>query len=258
MAKPPPAEEQVRNFYEQAGWHSDEAGHSLDARLWEDLRECAQDYVSHCRRRIAHHLPNQGDFLLDAASGPIQYPEYLEFSKNFNKRYCVDISNDALRQAEEKLGTHGVYVNASLLDLPFKDNFFDASLSLHTVYHIAAEEQERAVRELIRVTKPNAPLIVIYANPERPTHLIKSLVKPHAPGPIYYHAHPLRWWDRFRDSCELAISPWRSLTATASRRLVPNNRLGKKMLHWLVDAEEAFPSIATSLGAYPLIQLTKR
>ena len=41
--------------------------------------------------------------MLDFASGPIQYKEHLKYSK-ISKRYCVDFSKDALKQAKIKLG----------------------------------------------------------------------------------------------------------------------------------------------------------
>ena len=40
--------------------------------------------------------------MLDMASGPIQYPEYLVYSSNFKKRYCVDLSKNALEAAKKK------------------------------------------------------------------------------------------------------------------------------------------------------------
>lgn len=252
-------EEQLRNFYDSDGWVADENGQSKDAALWEDLRDSADSYIRGCRKRITAYLPKSGNFILDAASGPIQYPEYLDYSKNFNKRYCVDISQLALDQAKKKLGEKGEYVKASLLDLPFEKNFFDASLSLHTIYHIDASEQEQAVRELIRVTKPGAPIIIIYANPNRPTHLLKKFLKPSQnQGPIYYFAHPLAWWKRFEDQTNLQIFSWRMLTANLSKRLIPDNSFGRALFSGIFSFEEKFSTLAVHLGAYPMIILKKR
>src|ERR687889_1629479 len=111
-------EDEVRNFYEEGGWDVDEAGIYHDAALFEDLRPCAVAYVSASRRKLLAYLPETGDVLLDAASGPIQFPEYLQYSLGFCKPVCVDVSQKALSQAAEKLGSHGEYVNASILELP--------------------------------------------------------------------------------------------------------------------------------------------
>jgi len=50
------AEDTVLKFYSQGGW-DEESGITEDARRFEDLRECARDYVSKCRLRLLHHIP---------------------------------------------------------------------------------------------------------------------------------------------------------------------------------------------------------
>lgn len=257
-------EDQVRDFYDNQGWQPDAAGPdavSVDARLWEDLRSCAAAYVSACRRKVLAFLPPSGERLLDAGSGPIQYPEYLEYSAGFAKRVCVDLSQRALDEARNKLGDRGEYVRASLLDLPFADDHFDAAVSLHTIYHVEQDQQEKAVRELLRVLKPGASAVLVYANPARLAARLLELVRRGRvpePGPIYYFAHPLSWWQRFTDAATVEIVPWRSLNANESRRLIPDNALGVRMFRAVLGFERAFPRRATSWGAYPMIVLTKR
>jgi len=257
-------EDQVRDFYEETGWQADSQGWDAvygDAQLWEDLRPAAAAYVSACRSKVLGFLPDTGDRMLDAGSGPIQYPEYLEYSTGFAKRVCVDLSQRALDEARTKLGDRGDYVRASLLDLPFPDGHFDAAVSLHTIYHIDRERQEDAVHELVRVLRPGAKAVVVYANPDRLVARIKGLVRrPPTPdsGPIYFFAHPLSWWRRFSDEADVEIVPWRSLNANESRRLIPNSALGNAMFSGVLWFERAFPQAATRLGCYPMIVLTRR
>ena len=254
-------EDRVREFYDETGWQADTAGRTADARLWEDLRACAAEYVSACRRKVLEHLPPSGERILDAGSGPIQYPEYLEYSRGFAKRVCVDLSQRALDEAREKLGDRGEYVRASLLELPFPDGSFDAAVSLHTIYHIDGAQQEQAVRELLRVLKPGAPAVVVYANPDRLAARLKRLVRRTqgpADAPIYFLAHPLSWWERFGDEAAVELAPWRFLNANESRRLIPDNRLGAGMLRGVLAFERTWPRLATSWGCYPLVVLTKR
>ena len=248
------AENNVRDFYDGKGWDSDSSGATTDAQLWEDLRPCASDYVSACRRKLLEFLPRTGDRLLDAASGPVQYPEYLDYSRGFNKRVCVDLSQKALDQAQKKLGDHGEYVCASILELPFEDRSFDAVVSLHTIYHIEARQQEAAVRQLIRVARPGAPIVIVYSNPDRLFARLRRLAtgrKGSATENLYFHPQPLAWWDRFRDSCEVELHPWRTLTAQDSRRLIPDNALGHAALRVLLEAERGFPAchLGRSLSA---------
>jgi ubiquinone/menaquinone biosynthesis C-methylase UbiE len=254
-------ENRVRDFYNQKGWSASASGDSKDAELWEDLRPCAEAYVRACRLKLLRYLPESGDRILDAASGPIQYAEYLTYSEGFQKRVCVDISQSALAQAKNRIGERGEFVEASLLNLPFEPSSFDAALSLHTIYHIQKETQEKAVRELIRVTKAGAPIVIVYANPKKLLSRIKNLFVPtpeENAGPIYYFAHPLEWWKRFEDEADLEQHCWRSLTAQDAKRLIPNNPFGRVM-HWLVLTwENLFDAWATRWGAYPVVVLRKR
>jgi ubiquinone/menaquinone biosynthesis C-methylase UbiE len=256
-------EESLRAFYDSKGWKSDGA-HSLDASLWEDTRPCAQEYISACRLRICEYLPPNGEVLLDAASGPVQYPEYLAYSRNFTKRVCVDLSAEALQQAKAKLGARGEYLHCSILDLPLPSAFADATISLHTIYHIEAGAQEAAVRQLLRVTKPGQPLLVVYANPDRLSSRLARLARwlrgtPALPqGEIYYHAHPLAWWRRFSDEAVVDTVTWRTLTAKVSRFLVPDNSFGVILLRGLLALERRFPRALLPFAAYPLIILRKR
>lgn len=253
-------EDQVRDFYDERGWQTD-FGEYADAQLWEDLRPAAAEYVSACRRKVLDYLPPSGRLLLDAGSGPIQYPEYLEYSAGFAKRVCVDVSQRALDEARAKLGERGDYVRASLLDLPFPSDRFDAAVSLHTIYHIDADRQERAVREVIRVLAPGAVAVVVYANPDRLVARLKRLLprRPRpAAGPIYFFAHPFSWWERFSDEAEVEVVPWRFLNANESRKLIPDNALGGQMFRAVLGFERTFPRLATWSGCYPMVVLTKR
>ena len=90
---------QVRQFYDAVGWKQIGEGVYQNAR-YEDLRPVSREYIHHCHLRLGKYLPPAGRFLLDAGSGPIQYPEYLEYSRGFQRRVCLDISRLALVEEE--------------------------------------------------------------------------------------------------------------------------------------------------------------
>lgn len=258
MAHQDAAEAGISKFYNEGGWNV-VGGVTTDAEKFEDLRPEAAEYVSRCRLRVLRHIPAAGgQAILDMASGPIQYPEYLEYSRRFAKRHCVDLSSDALAQAAAKIGDHGVYYHGSFFDLSFEDNFFDCSLSLHTVYHMDAARQEEAVRKLVRITKPGAPVVITYSNPNTLIASIRSMLGRSAKeGEIYYHRHPLSWWSRFEDIAKVEIHPWRSFGAAAQKRLFPNNWLGRWMFRALFALEETFPRFFVKRFQYPMVALTK-
>ena len=94
--------QQVREFYDQVGWSQAGDGLYQNAR-YEDLRPVSREYVHNCHMRVKRHLAPTGDILLDAGSGPVQWPEYLTFSENYRYRLCADISLTALKEARKRL-----------------------------------------------------------------------------------------------------------------------------------------------------------
>lgn len=264
------AEQRTSEFYNTVGWVSTDDV-TEDARRFEDLRAVAKEYVSKCRLRVTQHV-GSGDRLLDMASGPIQYEEYLSYSAAYQTRHCVDFSADALREAERKLGNHGVYWHGSFFDLDIPENHFDCAISLHTIYHMDKDAQESAVRKLLKVTKPGRPVIIVYSNPRSLPEYIRAVVhkagrafvrwRPEEPvggaAGLYFYPHRLRWFDRFRDVAELTVLPWRSLLASDQRAIIPDNWLGRFLLARLFDLEEKFPRFFVRFGQYPMIILTKR
>ena len=73
----------IYKFYNTYGW-KEKNNISKDAELFEDVRKNSRTYVSNCRKRILNYIPKKGNNILDFASGPIQYKEYLKYSKNFS------------------------------------------------------------------------------------------------------------------------------------------------------------------------------
>jgi ubiquinone/menaquinone biosynthesis C-methylase UbiE len=266
------AEGLVSRFYSTVGWET-EQGVTEDARRWEDLRSHSRDYVSKCRLRVLRHIPEGGSNILDMASGPIQYKEYLEYSRNFEKRYCVDLSEKALEGAKEKIGSHGVFLHGSFFDIPFESDFFDCSVSLHTIYHIDKDRQEEAVRKLVRITKSGRPVIVVYTNPRTilsslPVRALRRVVRlakgrgrksSGEAGPaLYAYAHPNNWWARFTDVATVTMLPWRSLGSDDQQTIVPDNRIGALMLKVLFRLEDTFPGFFVKHFQYPMIVLVKK
>ena len=277
------SEDKVSKFYNTVGWEAKD-GITEDARKWEDLRDHAKLYVSKCRMRVLNHIPGNGVNMLDMASGPIQYREYLEYSRNFKKRYCIDLSSKALENAKNKIGDHGVFLHGSFFDISLEENFFDCVVSLHTIYHIDKDRQEEAVRTLIKVTKIGKPIIIVYSNPNtftsslekslllrvlrrakhgvlrRIKHVLKKTgktTKKEEGSSLYFYSHPIEWWNRFNDVANVSILPWRSFEANIQKKLIPDNKIGEVMFSVLYKLEERFPDFFVKHFRYPMIILTK-
>ncbi len=157
------AKQIVQRFYDEFGWRTDSEGTVNDTVRFVDRRPVVESYDQRCHQRVADCLPRSGNYLLDVASGPITHAAYLPYGDHFRYRICVDLSFEALRQARAKLGDRGLYLLADITQLPLADDSIDAAISLHTIYHVPADEQFQAIRELHRVIRPAASAIVVYS-----------------------------------------------------------------------------------------------
>src|SRR4030095_17082612 len=149
-------------LYDELGGQSSEDVGLQDAQLFEDFRPVSSEYIHKCHMRINEHLVPQGNYLLDAASGPVQYREYLTYSERYEFRICTDVSLTALKAAKQKLGGKGIYIQCDITQLPLKSASVDAFVSLHTIYHVPEKKQAMAFRELERVLRPGRPGTVVY------------------------------------------------------------------------------------------------
>lgn len=272
--------EQVRQFYDQIGWQADEEGYYQNAR-YEDLRPVAADYIHRCHMRIARHLQPEGRFLLDAGSGPIQYPEYLEYSRRYQKRVCVDLSLVALQEARRRIGKHGLFVVADVAHLPFERDAFDGVVTLHTFHHLPDGMHVQAYDELYRVLKQgrtaavvngwdSPPLTRLFEAPMRLRRFAKSLyrdlrkwLKRASPGDEEAKATfvnkntAARLRQDLAGKMPLEIYVWRSVSVRFLRTYVHAALGGKAFMALLFWLEERFPRFFGENGQYPLIVIRK-
>ena len=153
----------VMDFYDEIGWKKTASGAFHDADINEDFRAGSRRYIRDCHLRVNVHLPPRGRYILDIASGPIQYDEYLTYSENFDRRICCDVSFVALRAAAGRIGAKGIFIQCDITNIPLRDEAVDAFVCLHTIYHVPAERQLAAFRELERVTRRGGSGVVVYA-----------------------------------------------------------------------------------------------
>lgn len=270
----------VQQFYDDIGWtESERAGASVDADNWEDLRPVSREYIHKCHLRVGQHLPAAGKYLLDVASGPVQYPEYLTYSQGYAARVCVDISFAALRQAQQKLGGHGIYILGDITNLPLADGAVDGAVSLHTIYHTPADEQATAFREIHRVLAPGAKAAIVYCwrslavklamLPAKvvaaPAKLLGKLfdgrgcnaTQQQRRTGLYYHAHSRSWFTRTLGDLPCEIHVWRSIDVPLMKAYCHPWLAGRALLALVYQAEQWFPRLLGRCGAYPLIVVRK-
>ncbi|MCH7726066.1 MAG: class I SAM-dependent methyltransferase [Planctomycetes bacterium] len=275
----------VQDFYDQVGWNKGNSGDFVDAELWEDRRDVAHKYIQKCHMRVSRAIKPAGKYLLDVASGPIQYPEYMSYSNDYKARVCVDISFVALKEAQRKLGAHGIYILGDITNLPMQDGAVDGAVSLHTIYHVPADEQEKAFREIFRVLKPGCTAAVVYCWKSRlikalrvparlaslPFRMIRKLGRATSrkrsnlddkrderpQKRLYYHAHRYSWLADREWEFPLELRVWRSIDVPLMRAYIHRWLFGRVLLAMLYRMEEWMPRLCGRLGAYPLIVMYK-
>ncbi len=288
--------QEVREFYDRVGWMKLADSVYQNAR-YEDLRPVSRRYIHDCHMRVARHIEPSGRFFLDAGSGPIQYPEYLEYSRGFAYRVCADISITALCEARNLIGERGLFVVADIANLPFKKQSFEGIVSLHTIHHLAEDEQAQAYLELHRVLVCQRTAVVVNGwshsailavfepfikaanwirnQVDRVNRQDKTPAK-EIPGNGKYsnrqihvedanpkgthtRKHDFSWLEKkVASHIPLEIYVWRTVSVRFLRALIHPMLGGSFLLKLLYALEERYPHFFGKYGKYPLIIIHRR
>ena len=283
---PDSVKKEIGQFYDQIGWQLE--GDVYQNARYEDLRPVSAEYIHRCHMRVKRHLASTGDFLLDAGSGPVQYDEYLTYSQDYRYRVCMDLSVVALQEARKRLGEKGIYVNADIANLPFKDDTFDGIVSLHTIHHVPIEEKVGVYKGLQRILKPGRSMVTVDGWAEVP--LAKAMnffmritdrlrlwtvkeapkmppdVQPNGqngagaklPAGTFVLKTSAKWFhDVMKDQLPYEIRVWRSVSVKFLRSVIQPEWGGRFWLRILYRLEEWFPHYFGEKGQYPLIVIKK-
>jgi ubiquinone/menaquinone biosynthesis C-methylase UbiE len=279
--------QQVRQFYDRVGWQMVSDGMYQNAR-YEDLRPVAHEYIHKCHLRINRYLKPEGKYLLDAGSGPIQYPEYLTYSQGYVYRVCVDISIVALEEARKRIGPRGLFVVADVANLPFKPGVFDGLVTLHTLHHLPSDDQHKAYTELYRVLMPGRSGVVVNGWTEsilmqRSRWLINLMerlgsrlanrtdqrsvkaaqeaapatAKPEPTGTFIKKQDAGSLRQQLQGKIDFEIKVWRSVNVRFLRAVIHGRLGGRFLLKVLFGLEERFPRYFGENGQYPLVVIRK-
>ncbi len=277
---------QVREFYDRVGWQQVGEGQYQNAR-YEDLRPVSWEYIHRCHLRVGRFLKPVGKYLLDAGSGPVQYPEYVTYSQGYQYRVCVDISIVALQEARKRLGPKALCVVADVSNLPLKPDVFEGVVSLHTLHHLTLEDHQRAYDELYRVLAPASRAVVVNgwttsvlmtavdplvrvaewlqalrhpgSRQPAPTEE-KSAVDPgqKRPNGTFTQKLNAEWLKQVLNGrIKYEIRAWRTVHVRFLRALIHSwlgGRFWLRILFWL---EDRFPRFFGEKGQYPLVILYK-
>lgn len=268
--------QKVREFYDEIGWQQEDDGKYQNAR-YEDLRPVSAEYIHKTRLRVNKGLLPKGNILLDAGSGPVQYDDYLTYSDGYEKRLCMDISIQALREARKRIGDHGLFVVGDLAHLPFKNDAFDGEVSMHAIHHLVLEEHPRAYAELHRVLAPGRIGVVVNGwyrpflmriadffidilriltgkGKKKP----KDWLKEENPQGTFIRKMTPAWLkEEIGGTIPYELHPWRSMSTGALRWFIHEKFGGRFFLRFVFWLEETFPKFFAENGQYPMIVIRK-
>lgn len=290
----PTVKSNVRQFYDQIGWKVEDTGLYQNAR-YEDLRPVSQEYIHNCHLRVNQHLDSKGKFLLDAGSGPIQWPEYMTYSAGYQYRVCADLSITGLKEAQQRKPGHVLCVVADVANLPFKDDSFDGSVSMHTIHHVPASEKKQAYLEMHRTLKPGHRSVIVNGWSESPfmnkftpwirrinavKHKLRVISGKDMPAPkkaeiVLEQTHeekpkpvaaigtfihkltPQVLKQELGGTINYRVYPWRSVSTNFLRAFIYPWAFGKLILRVIYRREEKKPTYYGVNGQYPMVVITK-
>ncbi len=128
-----------------------------DTRVFdEDCFNAALDFI------IARFPPSTYKKLFEPGIGTGRIA--LPFAEKGYDVTGVDISDEMLKQLSDKLKKPPIpsvsFQKADVTHLPFADNIFDIAVAVH-VFHLIRDWQ-KALEEVFRVLRPDAPLVFLY------------------------------------------------------------------------------------------------
>jgi len=275
----PSPKERVKRFYDEIGWKKTNQQLFVDTYRFEDTRLVSAEYRHKCHLRINKYLSHNGKYLLDIACGPIQFPEYVDYSEGYKFRICADISINALKEAKKVEEEHGLYVLCDITHMPFASDSIDNVISLHTIYHVPEKEQLSAFIDIKRVLSPTGQAAIVYtwarysipniiAFPYRTWTLAcrlferirNRLFKSNSPQEpkLYFYFHTYDWFlHQLKPIVDYELDVWRSLSINFLKMYIHEFTFGRAILKWIFKIEERYPHLAAKYGAFPIFVIKK-
>ena len=276
--KMPFDKERVFRYYDAITYENlEEKSIYADSKKFVDFRDISSDYLHHSFTKASKYVNDNGKYFLDIASGPIGLKEYINLSKNYEIRICIDISFNALLKAQQNLKKQaGIFICGDITNIPLQDNVCDAVVSQHTLYHVPKKEQKKAVEEMHRVAKQGTKIAIVYSwfyhswlmnitlLPVQIYRILRHFIGklyvkffPSKPR-LYFYAHSPSWFKKLKFSDQIEFYSWRSLNKQFLKIYIHRWLFGKQILKWVQKMEDRYPKLLGRLGDYPVIVITKK
>ena len=134
-------------------------------KVWEKIAPEWHEYKEIPSKLSQAFLKQQSGKVLDLGSGSGRLMRKI---KN-GKMYLVDFSEKMIKLAKQKAKKLGIEIEcqvANMTKLPYENNFFDAAISISAFHCLSPKQHKKAVKELYRVMKPEAEVLIGVWNKE--------------------------------------------------------------------------------------------
>jgi len=118
----------------------------------------------------------------------------------------LDVSFFSLQQLRKRIGSQEVpircrtcFIQGSVLDLPFQENFFDLVVCCQCLHYFSGADRNKALNEVIRVCKRGGSIIIAVKN-RYSIQSVFTYVSPRNPLPF----HPFTYKEIMRKTASLA------------------------------------------------------
>ncbi len=129
------------------------------------MKTCARwrsEYIHRCHLRVNRFLKPAGIYLLDAGSGPIQYPDYLVYSQDYQLPGLPGYFDSwPWKKPANGLASAACSWWQMWPTCLSRPGVFDGVVSLHTLHHLPQGEQKNAYLDLYRVLAPGSSAVVV-------------------------------------------------------------------------------------------------
>lgn len=270
--------ERIFNYYNEIKYINFEGKHIYeDADKWVDFRDFVLPYTQHGFSNVRKYIQPRGRYFADIASGPVAFKEYVHLADGYECRICIDISVNALLEAQYNLQQEnqpGIFICADMLSLPLKENICDAVVCHHALFHVQKNMQLTAINEMYRIAKPSTSIAIVYdwfyhsslmniaLGPVQLYRIArhyagKLYARLFRKNKLYFYSHSRRWFIKNNPGRQIKFYTWRSINKYFSSIYLHKNFGGKKLLQYIRNKEEEKPELMGRIGEYAVVVITK-
>ncbi len=270
--------QRIFNYFNQLSFHDFEGRQIYnDDDAFVDFRPLLLPYTQHGFYNCRQYLDKKGKYYVDAACGPVAYKEYIQLAEDFDYRICIDLSVNALLQAQQNLSLakqSGIFICGDLTALPLQDGIADAVLCQHALFHVQKKLQAKVIQELTRVAAPGKKIAIVYdwfyhsmfmniaLGPYQLYRIIrhwagKGYARIFRKDKLYFYAYPYSWFVKNNPGKKIECYCWRSVNIHFTRFYIHASLGGKKLIDRIWKMEKENPKRMGRLGEYPIIVIEK-